>query len=100
MNTPMIAIQDIQEPVRKARKGCQYTDEERAVLGKFKAAYKATTNHSQRDALMRGSIFPEMWNFWFQKEQVMPTEEQTLSRRKVRLTQFFGDTSQHSPESL
>jgi hypothetical protein len=79
----MPAIQLNQDEVRKARKGCQYSNEERNILQKYKAAYKATINHSERDLLLRSRIFPDMYNFWFQKEQVMPTETETAVRRKV-----------------
>jgi Ni,Fe-hydrogenase III component G len=70
-------------PSRKIRKESQYTQEERTVLGKYRAEYKATTTHSQRDTLVRGKIFPDMFNFWYQKEQRLPNETETEERKKV-----------------
>lgn len=74
---------DTQAEGRKQRKGCQYTTEERAILGNYKVAYKATTTHAERDALLRGSIFPDIYNYWFQKEGGSPPEAEIAIRRKV-----------------
>jgi hypothetical protein len=100
MTTHMPGIDATLEPTRKARKGSLYTDEERVILGKYKAAYKATTTHSQRDALLRGSIFPEIFNYWFQKEQIMPIESEIVIRRKVAITHHLFNKLVNMPQNL
>lgn len=100
MNTATLPILGTQEQGRKVRKDSQYTAEERAVLTVYKKAYKATTSYSQRDALLRGSIFPDIFNFWYIKEQSMPTETETLERRKVSHAPVRSESAKDSPESL
>jgi hypothetical protein len=91
---------DTQAEGRKQRKGCQYTTEERAILGNYKVAYKATTTHAERDALLRGSIFRNIYNYWFQREGDLLTEAEIMIRREVSNDRLSLYVSEHAPEPM
>jgi hypothetical protein len=76
-------LQKIRDQAGKTRKGCQYTNEEKAILGKYKEEYRALTTHEDRDLLLRNKILVDIFNHWFRKEQVMPSPEEIVTRRKV-----------------
>ena len=74
---------------RKTRKECLYTDEERAIMAKYKEAYKATINHNERESLLRNHIFPDIFNFWYKEEQDMPDGPEIERKRKVSTNTSF-----------
>jgi len=80
-------------PARKSRRTCIYTLEERAVLGVYKREYKASTNHHERGNLLRNRLLPAIFNHWYQKDQVMPSEDVALKRRKVSPTLLLSPCS-------
>jgi hypothetical protein len=80
--TPLV-LEAIPEWTHKARKGCQYNAEERAVLSKYKEAYKKQTTHVDRENLLRGKILVDIFNYWFTKEGVMPSADEATRRIEV-----------------
>lgn len=80
----MPCVTEAQAKPRKVRKECSYTTEERAILAKYKEEYLATTSHQQRDQLLRGEVFCDMFNYWHGRDGVDLTEEETSTRQKVR----------------
>lgn len=73
----------IQGQTRRARQECRYTEEERAVLSKYKEEYRSKTNHDERDQLLREKVFVDIFNYWFAKEQVMPSPSENKKRIEV-----------------
>jgi hypothetical protein len=67
----------------KSRKGCRYTDEERAILSKYKDEYKSKTTAQERQQLLKQKLFVDIFNFWFSKEGAKPSEDETKKRVKV-----------------
>jgi hypothetical protein len=50
--------------VKKARKDCQYTAEERKVLHKFKEEYRSQVTSDARGHVFRSKILPAIFNYW------------------------------------
>lgn len=75
-------LQALQQKARQPRRGCQYTQEELAVLRKYKDEYRRTTSHKERDKLLRQSIFVDIFNHWDSKK-VELTECVVRQRAKV-----------------
>ena len=82
--SPMPPVTEVPEKLRKTRKECSYTAAERAILTKHKEAYLATTSHQERDQLLRGAVFIDMFNYWFDGDKVVMTEEEIVEKQKVR----------------
>lgn len=80
----MPPVTEVPEKLRKTRKECSYTAAERAILAKHKEAYLATTSHHERDRLLRGEVFIDMFNYWFDGDKVVMTEEEIVEKQKVR----------------
>jgi hypothetical protein len=66
----------------KPRKGCRYTEEERAILSKYKDEYTAKTTAEEREQLLKQKVFVDIFNYWFSKEGA-PSEEQSKKRVTV-----------------
>ena len=85
-----------QLPGRRSRRNAQYTLEERAVLRQYKAAYKETATHQQRENLLRNELLPAIHNYWYElekrnnQEPVLPSAAETQTRNKVRYMSVIG----------
>lgn len=68
----------------KPRKDCAYSPAELAILRKYKARYKATTTHAQRETLLRTELLKNIHNYWFEKEGKKPPGDEIKRRTDVR----------------
>lgn len=67
----------------KSRKGCRYSDAERAVLSKYKEEYKSKTTPEAREQVLKQKVFVDIFNYWYSKEGAMPSEEESKKRVAV-----------------
>ena len=78
-----------QQRSQNPRRDCLYTSEEWEVLSKYKEEYKSLRTQEEREALLKGKIFVDMFNFWYNEEQSIPSAEECNHRIKVFLTCFY-----------
>lgn len=78
----------IPERTHKPRKGCQYNEEERAVLSKHKAEYKSKTTPAEREEVVRNKILVDIFNYWYDKEKIMPSE--VLFQQRIQVLFFVS----------
>ena len=104
--TPMAAeishlLAATQQQPAKRRKDCQYNDKEKEVLCKYKDEYKGLRTHAEREALLRGKVFVDIFNYWLQEEGKMPTEEMVTKRIEVYFVQKVAKgLMRHTPGTL
>jgi hypothetical protein len=67
----------------KPRRGSRYSEEERALLSKYKDEYKSKTTAQDREQLMKQKVLVDIFNYWFSKEGTIPSEEESKKRVKV-----------------
>jgi len=77
-------LQTIQEKARKTRKECQYTEEERTVIGKYKSEYRKLTTRDGRADLFKTKILVDIFNYWDNRQEDLQ-EEATNTRIKVQI---------------
>lgn len=72
-----------EKQINKTRKGCLYSPEELAVLSQYKDEYRSKTTPEERDQCLKGKVLVHIFNYWYEQEGVMPSEEETTKRVKV-----------------
>lgn len=75
MSTAVPGILQAIQKTRKIRKECEYTPEERAVLGKYKEEYKSKTTTEEREMLLRTRILVDIFNHWHTQNVDLSPEE-------------------------
>src|SRR5271155_1295887 len=76
------ALQAVQKTGRKPRKGCEYTVEERVLLGHYKEQYRSKTTAGERRSIIQTQILVAIFNYWDSKG-IVPDAEDTQDRIKV-----------------
>ena len=76
------ALQAVQQTARKPRKGCEYTVEERVLLGHYKEQYRSKTMPGERRSVIQTQILVAIFNYWDSKN-IVPDAEDTQDRIKV-----------------
>lgn len=75
MSTPAFDIPD-----RPDRRKTFYSSEERAVIDVYKKEYLEATSAAARKHIAQTQIFPDLFNYWAQKEMVDPDDTQTRAK--------------------
>src|SRR5277367_4795639 len=84
------ALQAVQTTARKPRKGCEYTVEERLILGQYKEIYHAKTTAGDRRSVIQTQILVAIFNYWDSKG-IVPDTQETQDRIKVHITVYWID---------
>ena len=70
---------------KKARKDCQYTAAERAIIGKYKVEYREQSTKELRKQVIEEKILPDIFNYWSEERGGrLLSEEETKPLVMVR----------------
>lgn len=84
------ALQAVQTTARKPRKGCEYTVEERLILGQYKEVYRSKTTAGERRSVIQTQILVAIFNYWDSKG-IVPDADETQDRIKVKKKLYWID---------
>jgi hypothetical protein len=68
---------------QKGRQGCHYNTKEKEVLCKYKDEYKSKKTAVEREALLKGKILVDIFNYWHSLDNTFLTEEVATKRIQV-----------------
>jgi hypothetical protein len=71
--------------IRKPRKDCKYTADERAVFQQYKEEYKSQTTSQGHGHMFRSKILPDIFNYWTDNGKVLMSSEEMDGHVKVRM---------------
>jgi hypothetical protein len=80
----MLPVTEAHMTPHKTHKQFTYSDAERAILGKYKEAYLATISQQEQDQLLRGGVFPDIFNYWHARDSAELTKEKMVIQKKVK----------------
>jgi hypothetical protein len=84
------ALEAVRTTARKPRKGCEYTPEERLILGQYKEIYRAKTTAGERRSVIQTQILVAIFNYWDAKG-IVPDAQETQDRIKVHIIVYWID---------
>src|SRR5277367_4715390 len=82
------SLQAVQKSARKPWKGCEYTVEERLILGQYKEIYRAKTTAGECRSVIQTQILVAIFNYWDSKG-IVPDTEDTQDRIKVDIEVYW-----------
>jgi hypothetical protein len=75
---------------KKARKDCQYTAAERAIIGKYKVEYREQSTKELRKQVIEEKILPDIFNYWSEERGGrLLSEEETKPLVMVRFIHVY-----------
>jgi len=75
----------LEERTHRTRKGCQYNEEEKAVLSKHKEEYMSKTTPTDREQVLKTKILVDIFNYWSVKEEIVPTADADIVTQRIKV---------------